>query len=132
MGENFSDMLFTISSCAVQSSPLILPHFSYSEFFFLYRVSSQSIELSFLTAAFDIFFRGRWARTKVIKAAHCFIRIVAIRKDPINCELVNFLSSACCIKTSNYIFWSCSLKVEKYHIFKAVGLVSSDCEYTRL
>ena len=133
--EGFSDMLFNSIGCFAQSPPFALPHFNNLEAFLLYIVSSQRIELSPLATAFNILISERKTQLltgkEVVKATHGVKYSVAMRKKPMNNEVVNFLLSACCKEAFNFTFWSCSLEIGHDHIFKAAGLVLSRCECTR-
>ena len=127
-------MLFNSIACFLQSPLFALPHFSNLVIFLLYIVSSQCIELSFFAITLNIFFTQRGTQlltgTEMVKAAYGFKHSVAMRTKLINTDADNFLLSAGCKEAFNFTFWLYSSELGQDHIFKAVGPVLSNCEFT--
>ena len=123
----FSDKM----SCLVQSPPFTLSYFTDSEALFLYKVSFDFIELSLFTTKLNIFFSERrlnlLTRTKVVKTAHCFDYSVAMQKETINTEAVNFLLCAGWREALVIAICPCSMKIGQDSFFRATGVVSSKC-----
>ena len=114
VGETFSDMLLSFSSCLVRCPLPTLPQFNDCEVIFLNVTSSQLMELSFLAVTFDLLSIERWkhflTRIEVIRGAYCFEHCVAMRKKPIITETVNFLLFVCIVEAFNFTLWCRSLK----------------------
>ena len=122
----FSALLFNSIECFVQYPFFALPHFLNIEAFLLCMVLYQGIELSLLFTTLKIFFtEGKpqfLTGTEMAKATQAIGNSVAKRTKPINTETVNYFLSACCKEAFSFTFWSCSLKKERDHVFKAAGL----------
>ena len=133
-GQVFSDLLFNVIGCLEKCPTHTHPHFNDREAFLLCIVSPQCIELSLLTATFDIFFSERWTHfftgTKVIETTHGFKNNFAKRIKPINTKKIIFPVFACSVEALNCTIMSFSLKIQRHEIFKITGLVLSRCEST--
>ena len=128
----FWNIKIDIVACLAESRPFALAHLNHCGAFFSYIAAPQFIEFFHLTTTFNTLLNERRSnlltRRRVIKAAHGFERIIAMKTKTINTEACSFFLPGCCIDTLSFAIWSCSLEIGLDHKLEATSLVLSRFE----